>query len=938
MSMLSRAAGVALCLCATALSAHASDLTISQFRVRGPSGGNDEFVELHNSSAAPLDLSGYTLQGSNASGTTGIRATLPSATTIGPGCYLLLTNTASNGYSGSVAGDINYKTGITDTGGLALVDGHGQIADQVGLSTGSAFGEGTRLDALGSSNSDRAYQRHSDAAGRSADSDDNASDFSLVSPSAPHNRSSTCSQLGLAVSVADVAADEGDSGITAFTFTLKLTQPAPAGTHVHVATADDTASVADGDYDALDRDVAFDTGATEATVTVNVHGDTKVESDEDFLLKLSQPSAGLTIATAQAIGGILNDDAAQVEIWQIQGRGASSPLDGQPVRTRANIVTGVGAQGFTMQTPDARSDHDPMTSDGVYVFTDTTPDVHIGDQVDVNGRVSEFFGMTEVEDATVTVKAHHQRLPRAVVFDRHRPSMDPAHLTCGQTNFECLEGMRVAITRGIVDRANQRFSGDDYAEVFVSAGGVRSLRSKGVPFGDAPSDVNSGVWDGNPEVFEMDADFFGAVPANTPINGGARFTAVGVMGYDFGDYEFWPTSLNITYANPMPRPVTDWRDRSVLRVGNLNMLRLCDTDASNTTFTCGDSGEPDAAELATKLSRLSAYIGGVLKLPDVMAAEEVENLTVLQALASQLNSDYHTHYQAYLVEGHDPSGIDVGYLVRSRRVHVSHIEQLGGDQTWIDPSTGKQAFLQDRPPLLLEGRKLGPHSFPFRLLAVHPKSRIGVDSGSDATRNREKRFQQAKATAQIIQTLQTEPGTRSEPLVVLGDFNAYPFSDGWVDVVGAMAGTYDDSENLLDLGGNIVKPALWNAVDSVPANDRYSFVFTEQLGAIQGYTPSGSRDSGRDVPVAQVLDQALLNQSAHLYFRGFQYGRGDLDAPDQTQADAVDAAGLEKAVGVSDHDGFVLDLSRPGPGVILGDIVHKVIDAARQHGRDQHTH
>src|SRR5699024_10044379 len=65
-----------------ALPALASDLTISQFRVRGPDGGNDEFVELHNGSAAPVDVSGYRLNASNASGTVGTRATLPAGTSI----------------------------------------------------------------------------------------------------------------------------------------------------------------------------------------------------------------------------------------------------------------------------------------------------------------------------------------------------------------------------------------------------------------------------------------------------------------------------------------------------------------------------------------------------------------------------------------------------------------------------------------------------------------------------------------------------------------------------------------------------------------------------------------------------------------------------------------------------------------------------------------
>ena len=908
-----RAVGMALCLFAASLPALASDLTISNFRVRGPAGGNDEFVELHNGSGAPVDVGGYALLASNASGTTGSRATLPSGTSIAPGCYLLLTNRASSGYSGGVVGDVGYNTGVTDTGGLAIADGSGNVIDQVGLSSGSAYGEGTRLASLGSSNTDQSYARRSDAAGNVQDSGDNAADFTVQAPSVPHNSGSTCSDVGLSVSVAAAAVPEGDGGTTALGFRLTLSKPAPAaGVQVRFTTADGAATVADGDYDALDQVVTFAAGDTAQTVTVTVHGDTRVEPDEDFAVHLSEPSNGLNIARGDAIGAILNDDAAEAEIFQIQGDGAASPFVGQPVITRNNIVTSVGPGGFTMQTPDRRDDHNRLTSNGVYVFTGAAPQVTVGDAVDVRATVAEYYGLTELTHALVSVDSSGHRLPRPVIFGRDVPSTDPAHLSCGTTNFECFEGMRILVLDGIVDRANQRYGNDPFAEVFVSADGTRSLRSQGVPFGTLPSDIHSGVWDGNPEVFEMDADALGAVPAGTGIDAGARFIADGVMSYSYGDYDFQPTRLRILDANPMPRPVHDSHDPHALRVGSLNMLRLCDTDGGNSQYECGDHGTPGEADLKLKLQRLSAYIGGVLKLPDVLAAEEVESLPVLQQLADQLAADYHITYSAHLVDGHDPSGIDVGFLVRTDRVRVDQVTQLGGDATWVDPGTGQSTYLHDRPPLLLEATMLDRRGFSFRLMAVHPKSRIGVDSGADAPRNRAKRFEQARDIAQDVQKLQTDARSTYEPLVVLGDFNAYPFTDGWVDVVGAIAGTYDDSANQLDLGGNIVRPALWNAVQSVPSNDRYSFLFTEQLGEIQGYQRAGSFDSGRDVPVAQVLDQALLDRQAQRCFRGFEYGRGNLDAPDQTQDDAAADPGIRKAIGVSDHDGFVLDLSCPG--------------------------
>ncbi|MEZ5667268.1 MAG: Calx-beta domain-containing protein [Alphaproteobacteria bacterium] len=56
--------------------------------------------------------------------------------------------------------------------------------------------------------------------------------------------------------------------------------------------------------------VSFAAGETSKTVTVQVAGDTTVESDETFAVTLSNASGGATIATASAAGIIRNDDVA----------------------------------------------------------------------------------------------------------------------------------------------------------------------------------------------------------------------------------------------------------------------------------------------------------------------------------------------------------------------------------------------------------------------------------------------------------------------------------------------------------------------------------------------------------------------------------------------------------------------------------------------------
>lgn len=882
-------------------SLQAADLSITQFRVRGPAGGNDEFVEVQNSGTAPLDVSGYKLNASNSAGTTGTRFTFPAGVTIAPGCYLLLANTASSGYSGSVAFDQKYSTGVTDDGGLALLDASGTVIDQVGLSAGSAYKLGTPLASLGSTNGDQGYGRKTNAAGFPQSTGDNSADWVKVAPTTPHNSASTCVAQGPSLSIADASVSLRNADDVAMPFTVTLSQAGAADVTVHAATADDTATVAAGDYDAVNTDLTIPAGQTTATVSVNVHGAKAAGPDKAFKVNLTNASGDVALAKATAVGAILNEIPVAAEIWQITGHDQVSPLLGKRVSTKGNIVTAVGPAGFTMQTPDARADNDALTSNGIYVFTSTAPTVKAGDQVDVEATVDNYFNLPELKNATITTTMHGARLPAAVVFNDKVPSNDPNALSCGTTNYQCFVGMRVTINNGMITTGNLRFSNEPFAEVYITANGQRSLRKPGVRYTvPVPDGVNLPNWSGNPEVLKMNTADFGAVPANTPYNAGTTFKAEGVISYAFGAYTFIPSKITITKANPLPRPV-DSRPFYAARIGAFNMERFCDTDF-NTTFTCsGGSTEPTADEVKLKTQRLSAYVGSVLKLPDILSVEEVKSLAVLQGLAKQLGDDYPVQYEAFLQPGHDPSGINVGFLVRTDRVRVVSVRQLDADATWDDGGT--QSFLHDHPPLLLTadvpaiiGR------MRVNVIAVHPKARQNVDkTGTTADRDRQKRFLQAQSLANQVQLLQTDKKNLLTPIMVVGDFNSYQFSDGFTDVVGLVSGKYDDSQNLLKLGKNIVKPALWNAVDSVPAQDRYSFLFTENFGNIQGQAP-------RSVPTHQVLDHALLNTIARGLFIRMEYGRGNLDAPVQTLDDSAKETGVKKAIGSSDHDGFVVDL------------------------------
>jgi len=262
---------------------------------------------------------------------------------------------------------------------------------------------------------------------------------------------------------------------------------------------------------------------------------------------------------------------------------------------------------------------------------------------------------------------------------------------------------------------------------------------------------------------------------------------------------------------------------------------------------------------------------------------------VLQDLAADIAAaDPGVVYTAYLIEGNDVGTIDDGFLVRDT-VAVDAVTQFG--YTTIFSFDG--SLLNDRPPLMLEARSVADGAgTPVKVIVVHNRSLGGIDNPVDGERVREKRLEQAQFVAQLVQDEQTaDPDVA---LAVVGDFNAYEFTDGYVDVVGQISGDFVAEENLIS-GLDLVDPNLTKRVLTLPAGERYSYTF------------AGS---------AQVLDHALTSVGLDARVTGFEFGRGNADA-------AVDLISEETMPGnlalrSSDHDGLVLYLTTDldGDGVV----------------------
>jgi hypothetical protein len=183
---------------------------ISEFRFRGPNGANDEFVEIYNNTDASIDIGGYTLRGSNNAGTVSIRATVAAGAILPPHGHFLFVNGAA-GTPNAARANQTYATGVTDDGGVAIARPDGVLLDQVGLSQGSAYREGTPLASLGATNSDHSYEREPGSAeGSGTDTGDNANDFQLIAPSDPQNLASPAAPLfPLTATAADASREFG---------------------------------------------------------------------------------------------------------------------------------------------------------------------------------------------------------------------------------------------------------------------------------------------------------------------------------------------------------------------------------------------------------------------------------------------------------------------------------------------------------------------------------------------------------------------------------------------------------------------------------------------------------------------------------------------------------------------------------------------------------
>ncbi len=181
--------------------ATAGQLKISEFRLRGPSGANDEFVEIYNASGAAHTVSASSGAGYGVVASDGtLRCTIPNGTVIPDRGHYLCTNSAAYSLSGNATGDATYATDIPDNAGIALFNSTTTFTlanrlDAVGSTSeaNTLYKEGTGYSALTPFSIDYSFERDQCGKGGSItvlgpcptgglvkDTDNNAADFFFV--------------------------------------------------------------------------------------------------------------------------------------------------------------------------------------------------------------------------------------------------------------------------------------------------------------------------------------------------------------------------------------------------------------------------------------------------------------------------------------------------------------------------------------------------------------------------------------------------------------------------------------------------------------------------------------------------------------------------------------------------------------------------------------
>jgi YVTN family beta-propeller protein len=565
-------------------------------------------------------------------------------------------------------------------------------------------------------------------------------------------------------------------------------------------------------------------------------------------------------------------------ISDIQGAGHVSPFVNQVVNT-SGIVTAVTSNGFYLQdpTPDA----DIATSEGIFVFRGSAGSKPVvGDSVSVTGTVSEFRGaptrnndlsVTQItatsNDSGFTVLSSGNALPDATVIGKdgrippnqiiNNDAIDDQNPfnpdEDGIDFYESLEGMRVQVNNAVAVGPTNNF------------GEIPVLADNGENAGERTS--RGGIYirpdDFNPERIIVDDAIIRDEPE---VNVGDRFNnaITGVLDYSFSNFKLLNTEpLNVTSGN-LEREVTELvgsEDQLTIATFNVENLDPKLEDVSKVNQQNPNNVDDDLGD--GKFDALANRIVNNLKSPDIISLEEVQDnsgaeindgvvdasltyQTLIDAI-KQAGGPTYEFRDLPPVEGEDggqPGGnIRVGFLFNPERVEF--VDTPAGSPrrlTDTDLSDG-DAFEDSRKPLVGE--------FVFNDETVYVIGNHFNSKGGDQPLfgrfqpptlfTEEQRREQAQIVRDYVDDLlAADPNAN---IAVVGDLNDFQFSQPL---------------DILTRGG-----ALANLIETLPANDQYTFNFEGNSQVLDHILVSQSLRSIAEIDIIHINSEFAQQASDH---------------------------------------------------------------------------
>jgi uncharacterized protein len=507
-------------------------------------------------------------------------------------------------------------------------------------------------------------------------------------------------------------------------------------------------------------------------------------------------------------------DAPLTDITVVQGATTTSSMVSQTVTVRGVVVgefqnqTAAQLNGFFMQ--QAVPDADPLSSEGIFVFAPSAPKLGKGDYVQVQGVVAEFgaAGSTVTQlSGSVTVSICGSGVavkPTSVTL----PVTDPAVL-------ERYEGMLVEFTQTLavtelfeLGRFGQLALSLDGRQFHPNNGNVTTTNAKNL-LGRIVLDDGSSAQNPNPTPY-MSA----AGSAGTRRVGDTVQKLTGVLSHGFGAYRVHPTTAPIfTAANarPVAAPVVS----GALKVASFNVLNYFTTIGPNSATVRGaNTAEEFTRQQAKIVEAIAGLNADVLGLMEIENNNDVATNNLVAALNAKMGAGTYAAVGSGLF-GTDVIKVDILYKPSKVKRIGSTVLPTGDDLAQYTAASG-------RPPLAQRFASLDNNG-SFWFVVNHFKSKGSCPSSGDTDQGQgcwtTARTVQAGALNSFVTKLKAQGET---DVLMMGDFNSY---------------LLEDPPKALEAAGHE------SLLKRVPANDRFTYVFGGETGALDHAYASDSLKS-----------------------------------------------------------------------------------------------